>query len=147
MGCPSGTVTAKGKGSGMLRDPEFLDTFLDAIFSHCCLPISVKTRIGFCDAAEFPKLFDIYNRYPIRELTVHPRIRTAFYKGNVDMDMFHLCMEESKNPVCYTGDVTAPGQALALQQQYPGLDAVMIGGLRLQSSPTQPNIIFVAFKC
>ena len=28
LGCPSGTVTAKGKGSGMLRDPVKLDAFL-----------------------------------------------------------------------------------------------------------------------
>ena len=46
LGCPSGTVTAKGKGSGMLRDPAVLDAFLDAVFSHAEGPISVKTRLG-----------------------------------------------------------------------------------------------------
>ena len=29
LGCPSGTVVAKGKGAGMLRCPEDLDRFLD----------------------------------------------------------------------------------------------------------------------
>ena len=127
LGCPSGTVTAKGKGSGMLRDLPGLDSFLDAIFSECPLPISIKTRIGFSDAAEFPAILEIYNRYPIKELTVHPRVRTAFYKGTVDMEMFRLCMEESKNPVCYNGDITDLAQVTALQQEYPRLESVMIG--------------------
>ena len=116
LGCPSGTVTAKGKGSGMLREPDTLDAFLEDIFSHSCLPISVKTRVGFYDASEFPRLLEIFNRYPIQELTVHPRIRTAFYKGTVDMEMFRLCMQESKNPVCYNGDITSVAQAEALQK-------------------------------
>ena len=127
LGCPSGTVTAKGKGSGMLRDPDALDRFLDAIFTQSVLPISVKTRIGFYDAGEFPRLMDIYNRYPIRELTVHPRIRTAFYKGDVDMQMFRLCMQESKNPVCYNGDITCLSQVETLKAEHPRLEAVMIG--------------------
>ena len=127
LGCPSGTVTAKGKGSGMLREPDTLDALLEDIFSHSCLPISVKTRVGFYDASEFPRLLEIFNRYPIQELTVHPRIRTAFYKGTVDMEMFRLCMQESKNPVCYNGDITSVAQAEALQKEYPALQAVMIG--------------------
>lgn len=127
LGCPSGTVTAKGKGSGMLRDLPGLDSFLEEIFTHCPLPISVKTRIGFSDAAEFPAILEIYNRYPIKELTVHPRIRTAFYKGTVDMEMFRLCMEEGKNPVCYNGDIMDLDRVTALQQEYPRLESVMIG--------------------
>ena len=45
-GCPSSTVVAKGKGSGMLRDAEALDAFLDAVFQKTPLPVSVKTRLG-----------------------------------------------------------------------------------------------------
>ena len=127
LGCPSGTVTAKGKGSGMLRDLTVLEAFLDDIFAASPLPISVKTRIGFYDSEEFPRLLELYNRYPIKELTIHPRIRTAFYKGNVDMDMFRLAMAESKNPVCYNGDITDISKIHALQAEFPQLEAVMIG--------------------
>lgn len=127
LGCPSGTVTAKGKGSGMLRDVEALDAFLEDIFRDSALPISVKTRIGFSDAEEFPKLMEVFNRYPIQELTVHPRIRTAFYKGDVDMEAFRYCVEVSKNPVCYNGDILSRSQAEALQKEFPTVDAVMIG--------------------
>ena len=127
LGCPSGTVTAKSKGSGMLRDLTVLEEFLDDIFAASPLPISVKTRIGFYDSEEFPRLLELYNRYHIKELTIHPRIRTAFYKGNVDMAMFRLAMAESKNPVCYNGDITDISKIHALQAEFPQLEAVMIG--------------------
>ncbi len=127
LGCPSGTVTAKGKGSGMLRDTDALQVFLDAIFTSSPLPVSIKTRIGFESPEEFPQLLEIFNRYPIRELTVHPRVRSAFYKGPVNMEAFDFCMRESKNPVCYNGDITSKDQTAALQQKHPQLQAVMIG--------------------
>ena len=127
LGCPSGTVTAKGKGSGMLRDLAALDAFLEAIFRDSPLPISVKTRIGFSDSAEFPALLEIFNRYPIRELTIHPRIRTAFYKGSVDMDMFRLAAAESKAPLCYNGDITAVEDITKICDQFPQVQSVMIG--------------------
>ncbi len=127
LGCPSGTVTAKGKGAGMLRDPDGLARFLDEIFAGSPLPISIKTRIGFESPEEFPRLLELYNRYPIWELTVHPRVRTAFYQGCVDMDSFDFAIANSKAPLCYNGDLTSLAQITALQTKYPGLPAVMLG--------------------
>lgn len=127
LGCPSGTVTAKGKGSGMLRDLESLDRFLDEIFADSALPISVKTRIGFADSGEFPAIMDVLKRYPIRELTVHPRVRTAFYKGSVDMDAFRHALQESPAPVCYNGDLTSLKQVRTLAGQFPQISGVMLG--------------------
>ena len=126
LGCPSGTVTAKGKGSGMLRDPDQLDAFLDSIFYKTPLPISIKTRIGFSSAEELPRLVDIFNKYPIKELTVHPRIRDAFYKGPVDTEAFRYCVSNCNAPLCYNGDVHSIEQADSICKTY-GLDSVMIG--------------------
>ena len=80
LGCPSGTVTAKGKGAGMLSDPDTLDRFLDAVFSKSPLPISLKTRLGMENPEDFVKILEIFNRYPVAELILHPRVRTDFYK-------------------------------------------------------------------
>ena len=88
LGCPSGTVTAKGKGSGMLRDPAVLDAFLDAVFSHAEGPISVKTRLGVSSPDEFAAILDIYDRHPICELTIHPRVMRQLYRGQADRAAF-----------------------------------------------------------
>ena len=127
LGCPSGTVTAKGKGSGMLRDPDQLDRFLEAIFKDAPLPISVKTRLGFESAEEFPRLLEIFNRYPITELTLHPRVRKAFYAGSVDMDSFRYCLENSNAPVCYNGNLSSVSQIEAFTREFPQIKSVMIG--------------------
>lgn len=128
VGCPSGTVTAKGKGAGLLREPEFLDQLLEDIFSaHPPVDISVKTRIGYDNPAEFPKLLGIFNRYPIKELIIHPRTRTAFYSGGVDMDTFRYAVENSRVPLCYNGNLCSREQIKAFSAAFPTVDAVMLG--------------------
>lgn len=126
-GCPSGTVTAKGKGSGMLRDLAALERFLDSIFSQSPLPISLKTRIGFDCPEEFAQILELYNRYPICELTIHPRVRAAFYNGPVNMDCFRYALQESKAPLCYNGSLSSREQLQNFSQDYPTVTAIMLG--------------------
>ena len=127
LGCPSSTVTAKGKGSGMLRDLDSLDRFLEGIFTKRPIEISIKTRIGFTSSEEFPALLDIFNRYPVKELTIHPRIRSQFYNGTPDMDTFTYAVENSKNPLCYNGDLRSVSEVDLFKRTFPQIDAVMIG--------------------
>ncbi|MBO7252034.1 MAG: tRNA-dihydrouridine synthase family protein [Oscillospiraceae bacterium] len=127
LGCPSGTVVSKGKGSGMLRDVQALDSFLEEIFQKSPIPVSVKTRLGIENPDEFPSLLEVYNRYPIRELTIHPRVRKQFYDGSVHMECFRYAAEHSKNPLCYNGDILTIAQAQALSKEYPSVQSIMIG--------------------
>ena len=126
-GCPSGTVVAKGKGAGMLADADGLDRFLDAVFSASSLPISVKTRLGIANPDEFPALLEVFNRYPIKELTIHPRVRKQFYQGDVDMDMFRYAAQKSKNSLCYNGDLFAAEDCETIAAEFPRLEAMMLG--------------------
>ncbi len=127
LGCPSGTVTAKGKGSGMLRDPEGLDRFLEEIFAASPLPISVKTRIGYESPEEFVKLLDIFNRYPIRELIIHPRTRKQFYSGDLCTEQFEYAVKNSTNPLCFNGDVTSNKDVFLISRWLRPVRSVMIG--------------------
>lgn len=127
LGCPSGTVTAKGKGAGFLAKPEELDRFFDTVFSSAAVPVSVKTRLGVSDPAEFSRLLEIYNRYPIACLTIHPRVRTEKYRGAVHLEEFSKALGASTNPVCYNGDLRTVEEIAAAAQRFPSLNAVMIG--------------------
>ena len=127
IGCPAGTVTAKGKGSGMLRDLDKLDAFLDAVFSQADGPISVKTRLGIDKPEEFDAILAIYNRYPISELTIHPRVMRQLYRGQADREAFSKAFPQCKMPVCYNGDVTTPEQLHALEAEFPALSGIMVG--------------------
>ena len=127
VGCPSGTVVSKGKGVGMLADPAKLDEFLDTVFKDSPLPVSVKTRLGMTEADEFPRILEIFNQYPIKELTIHPRVRKQFYKGGVDMEMFRYAHRNSKNPLCYNGNLRTLSEVRAFEAEFPQVGAVMIG--------------------
>lgn len=127
IGCPSGTVTAKGKGSGMLRDLEGLDYFLDTVFADPPLPVSVKTRIGFESAEEFASILQVYNHYPLKELIIHPRVRKDFYNGPVDLVSFRYALGESKPPVCYNGSLRAKREISAFAVEFASVDSIMLG--------------------
>lgn len=127
LGCPSGTVVAKGKGAGMLESPAALDAFLEKIFSGTPVKISVKTRLGLTGAGEFPAILEVLNRYPLAGLILHPRVQKAFYKGPVDLEAFGLALEASKCPVCYNGDICTPEDMAGLRRRFPRLEAMMIG--------------------
>ena len=127
FGCPSGTVTAKGKGAGMLRDLSKLEVFLDEVFSQAEGPISVKTRLGVTSPEEFEAILDLYDRCPICELTIHPRVMRQLYRGEADRAAFAKYLPHCQMPVCYNGDITTPAQLKALEAEFPNLSGIMVG--------------------
>lgn len=127
LGCPSGTVTAKGKGAGFLAKPEELDRFFDTVFSRAPLPVSVKTRLGVQSPEEFGPLLEIYNRYPIACLIIHPRVQKEKYRGPIHRDMLAMALAESRNPVCCNGDLRTVTECRNLEASLPGVEHVMIG--------------------
>ena len=132
LGCPSGTVTAKKKGSGFLLYPDDLDRFFDEVFSDAAVRngeflVSIKTRIGKNEVEEWPELMQVYNRYPIHELTVHPRIQKEFYKGTPHLDVFTDILKESRNPVVYNGDLFTVEKVKEFREKFPTVGTVMIG--------------------
>ena len=127
FGCPSGTVTAKGKGSGMLRDLDKLDAFLAALFAEAEGPLTVKTRLGVEKPEEFAAVLEVYNRYPIAELTIHPRVMRQQYRGIADREAFAKALPECRMPVCYNGDLTTVEQLRALEAEFPAVQSLMVG--------------------
>ena len=127
LGCPSKTVVTKRRGAGFLAEPERLEVFLDEIFGKCPIRISVKTRLGMEEPGEFTRLLKLYNKYPMEELIIHPRVQKDFYKNTPRLEMFEIALEESRNPLCYNGDINSVSDADRLQERFPQTDAIMMG--------------------
>lgn len=127
VGCPSKTVVSKGKGSGFLKEPEELNDFLIEIFEKLDMKISVKTRIGIEEPEEFEELMEMYNRHPLEELIIHPRVQREFYQGKPHLDTFEDAFEMSENPICYNGDIVTVKDYKKIIHRFPRLDRVMIG--------------------
>ena len=130
LGCPSGTVVSSGKGSGFLAFPDRLRSFFETIFAKWDsgdIPVSVKTRLGMEDPEEIVTLMEIFNDYPIRELIIHARVRTDYYKHPVRLDAFGHALSISRHPVCYNGDLFDEGDVLAFRERFPQVDRIMLG--------------------
>lgn len=141
LGCPSGTVVSKNRGSGFLSKREELDTFLYEIFSQSTTKISVKTRIGKDQPEEFYELIEIFNKYPIEELIIHPRTQKDLYKNKPNLIIFKDALTLSKNPVCYNGDIFTVKDYEAFLADFPSIDTFMLGRGLLTNPGLISNII------
>lgn len=142
LGCPSGTVCAKGKGAGFLPETEALKKFLDDIYSYSeseCMKISIKTRLGYYDPDEFYDLLNIFNSFPVSELIVHPRIRSDFYKGEPRYEYFAYALENARMPLVYNGNIYSVNDYEELSRSFgQSPDPVMLGR-GLITDPSLPD--------
>ena len=127
LGCPSGTVVGKNRGSGFLAKRDELDKFLNEIFKINNMKISIKTRIGKERPDEFYELIKIYNKYPMEELIIHPRTREDFYGNKPNFEVFKDALSLSVNKVCYNGDIFTVEDHNKLIETFPKVDTIMIG--------------------
>lgn len=127
LGCPSKTVVSKNRGSGFLSQTKQLNDFLDSIFTRLDMKISIKTRIGKTSPDEFYDLLEIFNRFPAKELIIHPRLQTDYYRNTPNWDIFSWACRESKIPVCYNGNIFTLDDYRQFEQAFPEVGAVMLG--------------------
>lgn len=127
LGCPAGTVVSKKRGAGFLAYPEELDKFLDEIYKIDNMKISIKTRLGKERADEFYKLIEIYNKYPLEELIIHPRTREDFYGNTPNLEVFKDALKLSKHYICYNGDIFTLNSYNKIINEFPEVNKVMLG--------------------
>ncbi len=127
LGCPARTVVSKGKGSGFLAKTVALDRFLEEVYRECPLKISIKTRLGVDDPEEFLEIIDIYNKYPVEELIIHPRVQKDYYKNTPNLDMFAEAVRRCNMPLCYNGDICSLEDYERIRERFPEVSRMMIG--------------------
>lgn len=142
LGCPSGTVVSKNKGSGFLAKKEELDLFLDEIFTRSVTKISIKTRLGKDNPEEFYELIEIFNKYRMEELIIHPRIQKDFYKNKPNLKIFKEALSLSKNPVCYNGNIFTVHDYKEFVGEYADVDKIMLGRGLLANPGLVDDIIY-----
>lgn len=139
LGCPSGTVTSKGRGSGFLAYPDMLNYFLEEIFKSN-YKISIKTRIGIENPEEFYKLLKIYNCYPLTELIIHPRTKKDMYKNTPNWEIYKYATENTCHKLCYNGDIFTKEDYDKFIKAFPDTENIMLGRGVIKN-PALPLII------
>jgi len=105
LGCPAPIVCRKSAGGGLLKEPEKIDAILRAIRPEISIPLTVKTRIGWADPAEFDHLLEIFASHQVDAFTVHGRTVKELYRTQVHLDRIRQAVERLHAPVFANGNV------------------------------------------
>jgi len=108
MGCPFPRVANKRRGCGLLPYPEMVETMFEKVFEGIGdMKFSVKCRLGYFDPKEIEAIIPIFNRFPLSELIIHPRIGKQLYKGEADVERFKALIPYINAPLVYNGDIVS----------------------------------------
>ena len=127
LGCPSKTVTTKGKGSGFLEYPDQMEEFFDRYFKASDVRLSIKTRIGYYEVEEAKRLLNLYERYPFEEVIIHPRLGSQMYKGTPYYNVFEEYLGRTKHSLCYNGDINNLEDLQKLDSKWQNCNKFMLG--------------------
>ncbi len=107
--CPVNKVVSKGRGAGLLREPEKLQKLLKSIVDHTDVPVTVKLRSGW-DAASVNAVETALRAQDagVRALFIHGRTRMQKYSGHVDYTIIREVKESLEIPVIASGDALTP---------------------------------------
>ena len=109
MGCPFPRVANKKRGCGLLPYPDLVETMLERVFEEIDIKFSVKCRLGYFSPDEIEAVIPVFNKFPLSELIIHPRIGKQLYKGEADVERFKALMPLINTPLVYNGDVFSVG--------------------------------------
>jgi len=127
MGCPVPKISRKGGGSGLIRDPELAARIVAAVAGAVRIPVTVKTRLGWCGSSADPVNFALgLQNAGARALTLHGRTREQGFKGQADWAAIAAVKRALTIPLIANGDVSSPEEALRCLA-VTGADAVMVG--------------------
>jgi tRNA-dihydrouridine synthase B len=127
MGCPSNTVARKQRGCGLMPHPERVDAIMQQLFMDLPIGLSVKIRCGMHSADELWPMLEVLNRYPLKEIILHPRLGVQQYGGTPDLESFARALKASRHPLVYNGDINTPSFFAHLRERFPSVNHWMLG--------------------
>ena len=127
MGCPVRKIARKGGGSGLIQDPDLARRIVGAVVDAVEIPVTVKTRLGWCGSdAEPVQWCRQLEEAGAQLLTLHGRTREQRFKGDADWAAIAAVKQALRIPLIANGDINSPDDALRCLQQ-TGAAGVMVG--------------------
>lgn len=127
MGCPARKVVSGGEGSALLMDPDKAYKLMDAVKRSTCLPVTVKTRLGYDEnSMNALELGKAAQELGLRWIAFHGRTRQQMYSGTADYEAIARLKSELRIPVIANGDLFSPADAVRMRD-VTHADGFMIG--------------------
>ena len=128
MGCPFPRVANKKRGCGLLPYPEKVEMMLEGVFEQIGdMKFSVKCRLGYFNPDEIDAIIPIFNRFPLSELIIHPRIGKQLYKGEADVERFKALIPYINAPLVYNGDIVSVESFERIREAVQPVNQFMLG--------------------
>ena len=146
FGCPAKTVNRSDGGAIILRQPERVYRIVTAVRRSVPdqIPVTVKTRLGFDDAARFPEIVAAVADAGASELTVHARTRRDGYRPPAHWEQIAIARTRTSLPLIANGEIWSPADALRCRD-VTGCDALMLGRGAL-CRPDLPRLVHAAAR-
>jgi tRNA-dihydrouridine synthase len=140
LGCPYPMVTKRGMGSGLINDPIKINSILNKVYAESDIIVSMKMRMGYENSEEILQVLPVLERYPVKSIAIHARIGKQLYKGEVDLDSFQRCVDNTDHKLYYNGDITSVAKFNKIVERFPMIDHWMIGRGMI-ADPFLPSMI------
>ena len=127
MGCPVPTSAGRGRGAGLIPEVELVDRLLETVIPSIPNRLSIKTRIGYTNDLELVSMMEVFNRFPLSSIILHPRTAAQKYNGFVNHEVFAQISQISHHPMTFSGDINSKKDIEVFQARHPKVDNWMIG--------------------
>lgn len=129
MGCPFPLQTRHGRGCGLLQHPDIVTEIMGRVseLTEEGIQFSVKLRLGLESVEECFNILPLLNNTPLSHITLHPRLASQQYKGEIHLGAFRRFANECQHPLIYNGDLTTLEDLHRIETEFPQLCGMMIG--------------------
>ena len=125
MGCPVPKIVKNGEGSALLSDIKLAENIIkECVKSGKTITVKIRTGIKAGDdlAAEFAEMAEDAGA---KLITIHGRVREAYYSGEPDYKAIYRAKNAVKIPVIANGGIFSAQDADNMMER-TGADGVMI---------------------
>jgi tRNA-dihydrouridine synthase B len=127
MGCSVRSVSGRGAGAGLLRDPGKVAYIFDLLSHHLDVPVTGKIRLGWDDGSRnYLEVARAIEDHGGAMVAVHARTRQQGYQGEADWEAIAEIKAAVSIPVIGNGDVSTVSDIERIKSM-TGCDGVMIG--------------------
>ena len=127
MGCPVKKIAKKGGGSALLKDPKLAEEIVSKVVNSVNIPVTVKTRLGWCNQSINPISFALgLEQAGAKLITLHGRTREQGFSGEANWEMIRKVKDVLTIPLIANGDINCPEDAFKCLE-ITQADGIMIG--------------------
>jgi len=127
LGCSARTVSGRGAGAGLLREPGKIAEIFQLLTRALEMPVTAKIRLGWDEASRnYRQVAKLLEENGAAAIAVHGRTRAQGMRGQADWDAIAEIRQTVSIPVIANGDVLTTADIERIKA-HTGCPAVMIG--------------------